>query len=106
MTARRVVTTNAADRDVLDAVDHYVGEGADDAAMGFVDAFEDATTLLASYSSIGSSRFAVELNMPELRSLALPRYPFVLFYSDDIDVVRIHRVLHSARDIPSALTER
>lgn len=100
---RRVVTTRDADADIENAVAHYVEEGSPDAAVRLVDAFVSATALLAEHPSIGSSRFAVETGIAELRSLALQRFPFVVFYSDDPDAVRIHRVLHASRDIPAEL---
>jgi toxin ParE1/3/4 len=104
VTRRRVVTTRRADEDVDGALAHYLGEGAADAAFGFVDALEDAKGLLRDHPSIGSPRFAIETGIPELRGLSLQRFPYVVFYTDDPDAVRIHRVLHMSRDIPAELS--
>lgn len=101
---RRVVTTLRADLDVESAVDQYLGEGAHDAALGFVDALDDARSLVAAHPSLGSSRFAIETGIDGLRSFGLRRDPFVLLYTDDSDAVRVHRVVHTSRDVPAQFT--
>lgn len=105
MTLRGVVTTRRADQDIDSAVDYYLEDGAPAAAMGFVDALQDAMSLLREHPSIGSPRFAIETGIPELRGLALKRFPYVVLYTDDSDVLRVHRVLHMSRDIPAELSE-
>lgn len=75
------------------------------AALGFVDALESAKALICRHPSVGSSRFATELGIPELHAPALQMYPYVLFCTDDADAVRVHRVLHSSRDIPARFAE-
>jgi len=42
----------------------------------------------------------VLVGIPEIRSVALRVFPYVVIYSDDADAVRVHRVLHSSRDLP------
>lgn len=103
MSVRRVLTTASADDDIVGAIDYYVISGAEEAASGFIDALEDAKDLIAEFPSIGSSRFALETEIPELRDVGMKRFPFVIFYTDDADAVRIHRVLHTSRDIPAGL---
>ena len=98
--SRRVVTSRRADDDVASAVDHYLDEGAHGAALDFVDALDDARTLISAHPTLGSSRFAVETGIDGLRGLALRRFPFVVLYTDDADAVRVHRVLHTSRDLP------
>ncbi len=102
---RSVVVSRRAHHDIESAIDYYVGEDAIDAALGLVDAIEDARHLLSRHPHIGSTRFAGELGIPELRSLALPRYPYIVFYTDDGGVVRIHRVLHTRRDLPAEFSD-
>lgn len=100
----RVITTRRADQDIDSAIDYYLRDGAPDAAVGFVDALQDAMSLLGEHPSIGSPGFATETGIAELRSLALKRFPYVVFYTNDPDAVRVHRVLHSSRDIPAELS--
>ncbi|WP_256999404.1 type II toxin-antitoxin system RelE/ParE family toxin [Microbacterium sp. SZ1] len=58
---------------------------------------------IAQFPSIGSPRFAVETGIEELRDLALRRFPYVVFYGEDSDVMRILRVRHHSHDIPAEL---
>ena len=103
MTQRRVLTTRRSDEDITNALAYYLHEDADVAALGLVEALDDARSLLSEHPSIGSPRFALETGIQELRSLVLKRFPYALFYTDDGDAIRIHRVLHTSRDIPAEL---
>ncbi|NWN89870.1 MAG: type II toxin-antitoxin system RelE/ParE family toxin [Micrococcaceae bacterium] len=105
MSPRRVITTRQADADIKEAVDHYQDQGAPEAALGFVDNLEDTIALLSEHPNLGSTRFAVETNIPEMRALTLQRFPYIAFYTENADTIRIHRVLHTARDIPSRLSD-
>jgi len=101
VTTHRVVTSRRADDDIDEAVSYYVAEGAPDAAVGFIDALEAARNVLAEHPWIGSTRLAMEIGVDEVRSLALRRFPYVVVYTVDNDAVRVHRVLHTHRDILS-----
>ncbi len=101
MTPRRVVTTQQADADINTAVNQYLHQSASEAALDFVDALEEAKVLLSEHPHLGSTRFAVETNIPEIRALALRRFPYIVFYTAHPASVRIHRVLHTVRDIPA-----
>lgn len=105
MSARQVVTTRRADEDITAAVEYYLGQGAATAALAFVDALEDAKVLIGEHPQLGSMRLGAEVDIPEIRTLALRRFPYLAFYTDDVDAVRVHRVLHTTRDIPSELLD-
>lgn len=105
MSPRRVVTTRRADEDIEAALGHYLSQAATNAALAFVDALEDAKVLIGEHPQLGSTRLASEMDIPEMRTLALRRFPYLAFYTDDADAVRIHRVLHTARDIPSGFLD-
>ncbi|MFE7843644.1 type II toxin-antitoxin system RelE/ParE family toxin [Microbacterium sp. NPDC057407] len=102
---RRVVTTRGADVDIDAAVQYYSEVADGEAMLGLIDALQDAVRLLAEHPSIGSPRLEVLTGVRGLRGLPLRRYPYVLVYTDDTDAVRVHRVLHSSRDIPSELAD-
>lgn len=38
----------------------------------------------------------------ELRTPALARFPYLVLYAAEVDAIRIRRVLHSSRDVPTA----
>ncbi|MDR7348301.1 toxin ParE1/3/4 [Enteractinococcus fodinae] len=73
--------------------------------MNLIDELEQAKGLLSEHPYLGSTRFAMETNIPELRSLSLPRFPYIVFYTAQGDTIRILRVLHTARDIPARFSE-
>lgn len=100
MTQRRVVTTARADHDVDHVIDYY-RDSSSEAADRFIDALQAGLTLLADHPSIGATRFAIDAGIPELRGLTLQHFPYVLLYTDDDDSVRMHRVLHTSRDLPN-----
>ncbi|MFC7402090.1 type II toxin-antitoxin system RelE/ParE family toxin [Citricoccus sp. GCM10030269] len=95
------MTTRRADEDIATAIEHYLGQGVTTAALAFVDSLEDTKVLIGEHPQLGSTRLASAVDLPELRAMALRRFPYLVFYTDDSDVVRVHRVLHTARDIPS-----
>jgi toxin ParE1/3/4 len=100
VTDRPVVPREQALRDIDAAVAFYLEDGDAAAALGFIDAVEQAFILLGSQPASGSPRYAHELNLPGLRSWPLPRYPHLVFYMVQETHVDIWRVLHGQRDIP------
>ncbi|MFT0173174.1 type II toxin-antitoxin system RelE/ParE family toxin [Paraburkholderia mimosarum] len=104
MTAKPVIPTRLATRDVEDELTYYlVDEGSEQAALGFIAEIERAYAHLSRNPNIGSSRYAYELDIPGLRSWPLDRYPHVIFYVERTDHVEVWRVLDGKRDIPSWL---
>jgi toxin ParE1/3/4 len=88
---------------VQEAVDHYLDEGAQRAAFGFVDALEQALRYIERHPAAGSPRYAHELDLPGLRCWQLKTYPYLVFYVESDDHINVWRVLHASRDIPTWL---
>lgn len=105
MKAKTVVPREQANRDVDETIEHYFREGAEHAALGFIDALEKAYTHIAGHPATASPRYAHELNLPGLRSWSLSRYPHIVFYVERPDHVDVWRVLHTQRDIPAWMQE-
>lgn len=101
MKAKAVVPREQARRDVDDAVAYYLGEHAASAALGFIDALEDAYAHIGRQPGSGSPRYAHALNLPGLRTWSLTAYPYLVFYVERPDHVDVWRVLHEQRDIPA-----
>jgi toxin ParE1/3/4 len=62
-----VVPREQASRDVDDAVEYYLKGGAAHAALGLVDALEDAYALLGRHPGVGTTRYAskvFDLSLP------------------------------------------
>ena len=105
MKVKAVVPREQANRDVEEAIACYLGEDAAQAALGFIDALEQAYSHIGRHPSTGSPRYAHELNLPGLRSWPLTRYPYLVFYVEHPDHVDVWRVLHRQRDIPAWMQE-
>ena len=97
MKAKPVVPREEASRDVDEAIAYYITEGSGLAAMGFVDALEQAYAHIGRHPATGSPRYAHELNLPGLRSWLLTRYPHLVFYIERPDHIDVWRVLHGQR---------
>ena len=105
MKAKAVVPRELGNRDIEEAIDHYLGEGAAKAALDFVDAVERAFSHIGRQPGSGSPRYAHELNLPGLRSWPLTRFPYLVFYFERDDCVDVWRLLQSQRDIPAWMDE-
>jgi toxin ParE1/3/4 len=105
MTAKTVIRAHQATQDVENEVAHYlIDEGSEQAALGFIAEIEQTYMQIGLHSSIGSPRYAYELDVPGLRSWPLHRYPHLVFYIERTDHVEIWRVLNEKRDIPAWLS--
>jgi len=96
-----VIPRVLANRDVDEAVRHYLDQDAEAAALGFIDALEHAYAHIGRHAATGSPRYAHELNLPGLRFWPLTRYPHLVFYIEMDDHIDVWRVLHGERDIPA-----
>lgn len=105
MSRKPVLPRALARRDVESAVDHYIREAGPDVALGFIDALQAAYRAIADRPAAGSPRYAHELALPGLRSRALKRYPYLVFYIERDDHIDIWRVLHARRDVPARMQE-
>lgn len=105
MSAKPIVAREQARRDVDEIIAHYLNEGAERAASGFVDALERACAHISRHPATGSPRHAQALDLPGLRFWPLTRYPQLVFYVERVDHIEVWRVLHGQRDIPAWMRE-
>lgn len=105
MKSKPVIPRELANQDVEGALDRYLGEGAEQAASGFIDSLESAYAHISRHPATGSPRYAHELNLPGLRFWPLARYPYLVFYVEQEHHIDVWRVLHGSRDIPVWLQE-
>ena len=101
MTPKPVIPRQHAERDVDEAIEYYLSENAPEAALGFIDALEQAYRHIAGHPDTGASRYASELNLPGLRFWRLKKYPHLVFYVERSNHIDVWRVLHGVRDIPA-----
>jgi len=100
-----IVPREQANRNVDEAIACYVDEHAEQAALGFIDALEQACARIGRHPGTGSPRYAHELDLPGLRSWPLTRYPYLVFYVERPDHIDVWRMLHGQRDIPAWMQE-
>lgn len=98
-----VIPRELARLDADQAISAYIIEAGRDAALGFIDALEDAYEHIGANSAGSSPRWGHELNLPGLRSRKLKRYPYLVFFMVHEDHVDVWRILHAQRDIPAWL---
>jgi toxin ParE1/3/4 len=99
-----VVLRTQAEQDIEEAIEYYVSEGAEQAALAFVDALEQAFTQIERHPAIASPRYAHELDLPGLRHWPVKRFPYLVFYVELDEHIDVWRVLHAQRDIPVWMT--
>jgi toxin ParE1/3/4 len=98
----RVVVKRKAEEDI-DEIWHLIADNNPRAAETFLDAIEEASTLLAATPEIGSPRYFSHPELQGLRFLPLRRFEnYLLFYRavENEEVVEIVRIVHGARDLP------
>lgn len=105
MKAKPIIPREQVCRDVDEVVDYYLNEGAEQAAVGFIDALEQAYFHIGCHPQAGSPRYAHALDIPGLRCWQLTSYPHLVFYLEREDHIDVWRVLHGQRDIPSWLSD-
>lgn len=91
--------------DIDGAVTYYIANAGTDVASRFVDAIERTVKQISRAPQSGSLRFAYELEIPDLRVRPVARFPYLVCYVVGDDAVDVWRILHSRRDMPSALSE-
>ena len=92
-----------AQQDIDDAVDFYLQQQALPAATDLIDELESTFQHLSRFPSTGSPRYAHELDLPGLRSWALARFPYLIFYAEQPDGLEVWRILHQRANIPQWL---
>jgi len=98
---RRVVRTGLAEVDLLEHLD-YIAVNNPDAALRFVDTVEQAFARLSEMPEIGALREFANSRLAGVRAWPVPKFSrYLIFYQVTQDSIRILRVLHGARDIPS-----
>lgn len=105
MNDKAVIAGLPATQDVEEAVKYF--RSATNAAQSqrFVDALEEAYQHIARLPGTGSPRYGHQLRIAGLRSWPVKGFPYVVLYTEQESNINVHRILHTARDIPASLTE-
>lgn len=103
MKTKSVALRELAEEDIDKALEHYIGVGGDATALDFIDAVETAFRQISAHPGSGSPRYAIELDLPDVRFWRLKRFPYLVFYIERETEVDVWRVLHGQSDIPAWL---
>jgi toxin ParE1/3/4 len=96
------ILTGQARRELARAVQRIAADNPD-AADGLNNAVLDAARLIGGNPALGARR--LRLAGSRYRFWPIPRYRYLIVYTDAIDPPRILRVLHTARDLPTLLAD-
>ena len=105
MSGNPLVLRERAQRDIDEAVGHYLAESGIPLALEFIDALEEACRRIGERPASDSPRYAHELDIPGLRSHAVRRFPYLVFYVEREAEIDVWRVLHGARDVAAWMRE-
>jgi toxin ParE1/3/4 len=94
-----VVLLELAARDTDEIIEAYVRTNAQRAAQGFSNAVKQACEHIGRYPDSGSLRLAEGLDIPDLRSWRLRKFPHLVFYFIRSDRVEVCRVIHGRRAV-------
>ncbi len=101
MTAKRVVLTAQARREVRLSTAWYKQEGGVPLARRWVGAVEAALRHIGAHPQAGFTRHAIELKLDGLRCWPINGFPYLVFYVEQEQQIEVGRVLHAQRDIPA-----
>ncbi|ERO60855.1 type II toxin-antitoxin system RelE/ParE family toxin [Pseudomonas piscis] len=105
MKAKPVIPRAFASQDVEGAINYYLDQQAEQAALGFIDALEKSYVHIGRHPASGMSRYAHELDLPGVLCWPLKRYPYLVFYVERDDHIDVWRILQGMRDFPEWLAE-
>ena len=105
MSGKPVVLRERARRDVDEVVEYYLSEAGVADTLAFIDALEVSLRQVGEHPAAGSSRYAHELDLPDLRFRTVGKFPYLVFYVEQEAEIDVWRVLHGARDIAAWLRE-
>ncbi len=102
MARKPLIQLALADSDLREALTDHARESKDLAGR-FLDQIKLAYELIRDHPQAGSLRYAEQLGIPNLRCWPCRRFPWLIFYMELADHIRVLRVLHVRRDIPASL---
>ena len=100
MSGKPVRPREQANRDIEAILDHYLDEASEKVALRFVDELQKTFGRISTNYSMGSLRYAHELDLPYLRFQPIARYPYLVFYIERDDHIEVWRVLHGSATYP------
>ncbi|MCY3557391.1 MAG: type II toxin-antitoxin system RelE/ParE family toxin [Chloroflexi bacterium] len=103
MARKPLLLSEPARQDFISIVDFYTAEASFDVARSFRNALRAEFDHIGQFPASGSTRYGPTVDVRGLRSWPVRDFPYLVFYAERGDRIDIHRILHTARDIPTSL---
>jgi toxin ParE1/3/4 len=100
--SKEFVPRSFAVQDEEEIIRFYERNSSQHIALNFINALEDALFQLGRYPRMGSARPDYELDLREIRSWTLKKFPHLIYYEIQSDHIELWRILHPKRDFASA----
>ena len=101
MSAKPVVLLAQARHDFRHSTAWYRKEGGAPLALRWVSSVETVIQHIGAHPQAGSTRYAEQLKLRDLRFWPLKDFPYLIFYLERDDRIDVWRVLHAQQDIPA-----
>lgn len=99
MIGKPIYLSQVAQNDLQEIILNYEQQFSLQAVDGCLDALSKAYQQISHFPKTGSIRTGEEVDLPNLRSWPLTKYPFLLFYKEEDTQIECWRLLHERRDI-------
>ena len=100
---RLEIRTRAVD-DISGATDFYAAAG-EPLAERWMTALQRTVVQIGRRPTFGSTAFSQHLDVPGLRHQSVLQFPYLVFYVIGDESVDVWRVLHTRRDVSSAIAD-
>jgi toxin ParE1/3/4 len=99
MINKRFIPHRFAVEDEEEIVHYYEQTSSEQAALGFINALDQAFSQLSRYPHMGSPRPEYDLELDGIRSWPLKKFPHLIYYKIKTDHIELWRILQPKRDI-------
>ena len=105
MSTKKLIHLELAKKDVDKIVEDTVRDFVLDFSLKIINELEKSFIRIKKYPQLGSLRIGHKIGFEGLRSLALKKAPFIIFYLDNDESIRVFRILHQKQHIPFWLND-
>lgn len=85
--------------DFIDTYRQYLLDAGSEVANRFSDMVDEAVTTISESPAVGPLHYAEILDLPGLRYIAPQHFPYLIFYIEHPQLLRVERMLHTSSDI-------
>jgi len=98
--SKKLILLDFANRDADKIIKDTVCDYGMAASLKLIDELEKSLRRIGRYPKLGSLRIGQEISFDNLRSYALKKAPYIIFYLEHEEYIGVIRILHQKQDIP------